>query len=243
MQAPPQQGLTADQRRAVTTALDRTDGPAGGYSGFHPIHLVGLLGALAAGSKLATPEIQQAVQARGVNFKVSPAISATLTDAGAGSSLLRTVAENFRPAAPEPAAVAREQAPPKPQARTIASIRDVRRIFVEKTEGDLDTLIREELQDELGGRIEVAAGLAEADAVMQVQVEQIKGGKLSRAGRMFGLSDKRRVQARVVDAATKRVLWEEKAGDRQIVTGSFVGDGVKRLANRIVTALEEDLKR
>ena len=87
----------------------------------------------------------------------------------------------------------------------------------------------------------MATAAAQADAVMQIRIEQLKGGKLSRAGRMFGLSDKRRVQARVLNESSHKVLWEDKVGDRKMATGSFVGDGVKRMASRIVEALGEDL--
>jgi hypothetical protein len=116
-------------------------------------------------------------------------------------------------------------------------------MYVEKLDGNLDDYIREEIQSRLGRQMKIAPTSATADAVMQVTIEQLKGGNLSKAGRLFGLSDKRRVQARVVDAATRRtVLWEEKAGDRNLITGAFVGDGVKRLAARIVKSLAEELK-
>jgi serine/threonine-protein kinase len=133
--------------------------------------------------------------------------------------------------------------PPKPPpVRTIASIHEVRRLFVERAEGGLDSYLRSELRDKLGDRIRLAESSADAEAVLEVSVEQLKGGSLSRAGRMFGLSDKRRVQARILDPSGGRVLWEDTAGDRQPITGSFKGDGLKRMASRIVSALEDDLR-
>jgi hypothetical protein len=248
--APREQGLSPEQRRAVAAALERTEGLAGGAPGLFPIHLVGLLGALAAGGRAATPDIQQAVATRGVNFRLTPAITQMLNDANATPELLRTIGENYRapapPSDPPPAPVepaAPKESAPKPPTRIISSIKDVRRIFIEKLEGDLDEFIRYEIQNRLGEELKVTPTVSGADAVMQVSIEQLKGGSLSKAGRLFGLSDKRRVQARIVDAATRRsVLWEERAGDRNLMTGPFIGDGVKRLASRIVKSLEDEFK-
>jgi serine/threonine protein kinase len=155
--------------------------------------------------------------------------------------------EPLGPPAPQPAPPAAQpvtqgEPPPAPRRRALTSIRDVRSIFVERTEGDLDGYIRGELQYRLGARIGVVRSSSEADAVMRIQVEELKGGTLSRAGRVFGVSDKRRIQARVIDASTGAVLWAERAGDRQILTGAFVGDSAKRLATRIVSELERDLR-
>lgn len=144
--------------------------------------------------------------------------------------------------APAPATPpVRTEAPPR-HSRGLGSIHDVRRLFVEETEGELSHLIRAELRERLGERLEIAASPGEADAIMQVRVEQLKGGTFSRAGRIFGVSDKRRIQARVVAAASGRTLWEERAGDRQILAGAFVGDAARRLASRIAGALERDLR-
>lgn len=146
------------------------------------------------------------------------------------------------PPAPAPATPpARTEAPPR-RSPGVGSIHDVRHLFVEETEGELSHLIRAELRERLGERLKIAASRGEADAIMQVTVEQLKGGTFSRAGRIFGVSDKRRIQARVVDASSGRTLWEERAGDRQILAGAFVGDAAHRLASRIAGALERDLR-
>lgn len=145
------------------------------------------------------------------------------------------------PAAPEPVPA---PAPPPVAAarRSVSSLADVREIYLEPMPGQLDDHLRAEIGERLGARMKVASSAAKADAVLKVSIEEMKGGSLSRAGRVFGLSDKTRVHASVVESQKGRVLWEERAGDRQVVTGLFKGDGMKRLAKRIVRSLEEDLR-
>jgi serine/threonine-protein kinase len=171
--------------------------------------------------------------------KEEPARPAHLGPAPVPPPTART--EPSPPPAAEPAPPARTEPPARPP-KVIRSIRDVERIYVEKTEGELDGFLRTELRERLGGRLGVASSPGEADAIMQVRIEQLKGGALSRAGRVFGVSDKRRIQARVISASSGRVLWEERAGDRQLLTGAFLGDAGRRLASRIVEALQRDLR-
>ncbi len=230
--------LAARQRQLIREAL----GEAG------PVGLNGLIAALRIRGSLDAPEIAHAVTSRGVGFQMTAAARATLYDAGANTELLRLVEENYH--APEPPKVVAAVVPPPaaapapavPARRGVASLSEVREIYVDKTPGELDDYLRAELGEQLGSRMKVAGSASHADAILKVSIEEMKGGKLSRAGRVFGLSDKTRVHASVVDTTSRRVLWEERAGERQIVTGLFQGDSLRKVAKRIVRSMQDELR-
>jgi hypothetical protein len=245
-------GLTADQRRVVLEALDRTDGPVNGPPGMRPIHLTGLVSALKVGGPPSLAELTESVKRRGVNFPLTPAAASSLRESGADAVLIGAVESGYRPTvaaappvatpAPSPKPAAPEPAP-KAASRTIQSIRDVKELYVEKLPSELDDYIRAEIEIRLSGRIKLAPSADKADAIMQVSITEPETGKIKRAGRILGIRDKNRAQARIVDRVTHVVLWEETAGDRSLMTGSLIGDGVKRVAARIVKALQDDLRR
>jgi len=87
--------------------------------------------------------------------------------------------------------------------------------------------------------LRLAASLADADVVMRVSMEEQKGKGIAQAGRIIGVKDHATVRAVIVDARTNRVLWQDGAGDRKPIIGSFRGDPVRRLAERIVKELRD----
>jgi serine/threonine-protein kinase len=120
----------------------------------------------------------------------------------------------------------------------ILRLSDARSIFVAGGQGELDGYIRQEIQQQLGVRMRLAASIADADVVMRVTLDEQRG-KLSSAGRMFGVKDHTQLRAVVVDARTSHVIWQQGAGDRKI--GSFRGESLKRLAERIVKELRQSM--
>ncbi|MDX2153441.1 MAG: protein kinase [Bryobacteraceae bacterium] len=232
-------------RRAALAALDRTEpGAPAGAPGVRPIHLTGLAAALRLGAPALLPDISEAVARRGVAFMMAPPVEQTLQSAGASPELLKIVAASYH--APEPAVIPAAPAPKpvpptEPARRAIATLADVREVFVEKMPGGLDEFMREEIGKQLGGRLKVVSSPAAADARLELTVEEGKGGKLSSAGRMFGIKERQQVQARLLDRETGRVLWQDKAGDRKFVVGRSEEGAQKKLASRLIKELKEDL--
>jgi len=149
--------------------------------------------------------------------------------------------------APEPAPPAVAENPPAPVAPParppihagISRLSDAHSIYVAGGPGELDSYVREEIERQLGVRLRLAASLADADVVMRVSMEEQKGKGIAQAGRIIGVKDHATVRAVIVDARTNRVLWQDGAGDRKPIIGSFRGDPVRRLAERIVKELRD----
>jgi hypothetical protein len=121
----------------------------------------------------------------------------------------------------------------------IVRLSDAHSIYVAAGQGELSGDIRDEIQRQLGVRLRLASSPADADLVMRVTLDEQKG-KLSSAGRIFGVKDHAQVRAVVVDARTSRVVWQQGAGDRKV--GSH-GESLKRLAERIVKELRDSFGR
>jgi len=242
--------IAPEVRRAALAALDQTDGPAEGEPGAHPIHLTGLVAALRIGGAPVTPDVDEAVARRGVNFVSTPVNQETLRRAGADDEMLRLVASNYRAAAPPPrtetpAPRAEPLAPkekPAPAMHRAAYLSDVHSLYVEPTEDDLSKLVRQELGKQLGSRLKLADSAASADGIMRITLESPDGGKIAHAGRILGIKDRALVRASIVAPGSTHPIWEQSAGDRKPVIGAFHGESLKRLAERIVKDLKDDLR-
>jgi tRNA A-37 threonylcarbamoyl transferase component Bud32 len=134
-------------------------------------------------------------------------------------------------------------AAPPPATGGLVRLSDAHSIFVAGSESELDGYVREEIQRQLGGRVRVARSLADADVVMRVTLDEQKGKGIAQAGRIFGVKDHAQVRAVVFDAHTSHVIWQQGAGDRKLIVGSFRGESVKRLAERIVKELRDSFNR
>ena len=144
--------------------------------------------------------------------------------------------------APRPAPVVAERAEPVVARRSIQTLADVRELHVEGMKGELDEFIREEIGKQLSGRMRAVESGTAADAVLQVTVEDRKGGTVSKAGRFLGLKDKLRITAVVRDTASKKTLWTCEVGDRMPVVGAFKSDTARRVAARVVKEMKDDLR-
>ncbi|MFN7924931.1 MAG: serine/threonine-protein kinase [Bryobacteraceae bacterium] len=244
-------------RKPVLALLDKTDGLASGLAGARPIHLAGLVAALRAATPPLLGEIRSEVARRGVNFRLTPVNAAALGAAGADKALLDTVGSRYQgPAEKEPAPMSSAPQLPTPapapvapaprvepeHVRPITLLSDVQSIFVEKMPGELDELIVAAIDRELGARVKTLRSAAGADAVMKLQVEDKKGGTVSRAGRVFGLSDKVRTTAILIDRSGKVILWQHEVGDKKPITGAFRDKDMERVAERMVKELRRALR-
>ncbi len=242
--APTVPAFTPDHRRAAISALEETDGPALGEPGARPIHLSGLVAALKVGGAPVVPEIDQAVAARGVNFLMTPGNEEALRQAGAPDQTVRLAAANYR--AVEPAAHRESTTPSAPPklptvtARRALSLADVHILYVDAPD-ELAVHLREELKAQLGARFSLAPSGSAIDAVMRVTLESPGSGKISKAGRVLGFKDNAEVHAVILAPGSAQPLWQQAAGDRKPILGAFHHDSTRRLANRIVKDLKQDL--
>jgi hypothetical protein len=256
-QPPPAPQPVTVNRDQILAALEQTDGPvpAGAAPGSRPLHYAGILRALQVGRGApAAPLIMDAIQRRGVNFRISADQIIDLHTAGAPDALIQMLPAAFR--APEASTAVAGNTPPPPTAATPAPapatpteppvpplrrLREVRRISVESPKQDeLDKFLREELAEELKSKVEVVRRSSSADAILRVELEEDQSGiVVGTAGRVLGMKGKRKAIAKVVDRRHGNVLWKAEAGDRQAVVGAF-GDGAKRIASRIAKQLNKD---
>lgn len=240
---------TGPARETIAAALEETDGPvtAGANPGSRPLHFAGIVKALRLGSPQAAPMITDAVQRRGVNFRLNPTQAIDLKSAGAPDSLLALIQSSYR--GEEPVARATPPAPPvsappaaaTPRARSIQRLRDIHTLQVQADSKDLTAYLCEEIASQFGGQVRTVTG--NADAIMTIDVEEQHGKRvIGAAGRVFGLKGKKHAMVEIVDHSEGHVLWSAEAGDRQAVVGAF-GDGAKRLAARIVKQLRAEWDR
>jgi serine/threonine-protein kinase len=232
--------VAGDRAQMTRAALDEVSGP---------LPLASIQKALKAGGAAGAPLITDAVQRRGVSFRISPDQMIDLKSAGAPDSLLQAILNGYRgataaPPAPAPTPTPAPVAPAAPPAhRAITRLRDIHKLYIVPIEGEIDQYLREEIGSELAGKVTVVSSAAAADASLRLEVQDDKGNRVAgAAGRIFGVRSKRRAIVRIVEPAEKRVIWSAESGDKKAVLGAF-GDGEKRLASRIAKQLKLEWER
>jgi serine/threonine-protein kinase len=229
----------SDRAQMTRAALDEVAGP---------LPLASIQKALKAGGAAGAPLITDAVQRRGVSFRISPDQMIELKSAGASDPLLQAILNGYRgaatPPAPPPAPTPAPVTPAAPPARrSITRLRDIHKLYIVPIEGEIDQYLREEIGSELAGRVTVVSSAAGADASLRIEVQDDRGNRVAgAAGRIFGVKSKRRAIVRIVEPAEKRVIWSAESGDKKAVLGAF-GDGEKRLASRIAKQLRLEWER
>jgi cell division septation protein DedD len=156
------------------------------------------------------------------------------------------------PAPEEPAPQPEPPPPPSPKAepsgvgapvpKPLASLREVHSLYVARSDEGLDQYIRDEIQKQIGPRLKLVDSAAAADAVMNVTVSSEGGGTVSRAERVLGFKNRSEVHAVVEQSGTTHILWRQGAGDHKPIIGAFHGASLKRLAERIVKEMAEDMR-
>jgi len=144
------------------------------------------------------------------------------------------------PSAPAPKAEPSPVGTPSP--KPVATLREVHSLFVAPSGEGLDQYIRDEIQKQIGSRLKLVDSAAAADAVMNVTVSSESGGTVSRAERVLGFKNRSEVQAVVEQSGTNHILWRQGAGDHKPIIGAFHGASLKRLAERIVKEMAEDMR-
>ena len=141
------------------------------------------------------------------------------------------------PASAQPPAA--QSAPPV--RKTIRGLGDMKSLYVRPMPQNFDQTLRVEIKSELGDRIKLVSSPNGADAVMEIVMEDEARGPavVGSAGRILGLSGKKKVSVTIIEPQQRRTLWSAEAGDRKTYFGSF-GDGGKRTASRIAKKLKHD---
>ena len=236
----------------VLAALELTDGPVNSPPGGpRPIHYAGVLKAVQTGKATGAPVVAHSVQQRGVNFQLTDGRAGELRSAGAPDSLVRLIGSNYRgvavaaaPNPPPPLAAAPAPSQPAPSAqRAIRGLKDVRALLIRPMPRNFDQTLRLEIRNEMGERFRLVSNAAAADAVLEILMDDDAGAGgpavVGQAGRILGITGKKKVSVTMVDLQQHRVLWSAEAGDRKTYFGSF-GDGGRRMASRIAKKLRHD---
>jgi hypothetical protein len=204
-----------------------------------PITFKGLLTSLNTHG-LSNAELAQIVKSRGVDFELTPEMESELKAAGADANLIAAVRSSYRgttsasdvpPSSEPPAAQPPASSPPPEKTKAggtatgpvIASIRDVKKIFIEKMPNDLDEFIKDELSRQIPNRFLIVTRQEDADAVMRGTATTHKGS------------------ITITDLHGTVELWAGEAGDKGIFITKIHG-GEKKIAERLVSDLKKALQ-
>ena len=215
-----------------------------------PITYKGLLNSLKTRG-LSNAELAEIIKSRGVDFELTAEKESELKAAGADAALLYAVRANNRsvsttadksqppetqlpssqPPSSAPPAPAQPDTPPpvatrpstSPDTPVIKSIRDVKKLYIEKMSNDLDELIKSEISRQMPNRLLIVLRPEDADAIM-------KGGSSNHHGNVT-----------VTDLRGTADLWVGEAGDKGIHLTKIHG-GEKKVAERLVSSLKKALE-
>jgi len=195
-----------------------------------PISCKGLTEALKIGG-LKQTELVELIKERGVNFELTPETEAELESAGANAKILEAVRQNYRGTTSASASTnnqpgtggrgehettradVSEHAKEK---QAIASINDVKKLYIEKMPNDLDTYIKSEISRQLPMRLVIVLEKNDADAVMT------------------GTSTDKQGTVIVIDRGGKLQLWTGEEGVRR--------GGAKEIAKKLVHSLNRSIQ-
>ncbi|MGJ5814396.1 serine/threonine protein kinase [Paludibaculum fermentans] len=154
-------------------------------------------------------------------------------------------AERPRPAAPPPVdtpapAPVAAPTPAAPAKPTVRALRDVRTIFVEKMQNDLDVYLKIEIAEQLAGFLSVVQHKDEADAVLSGKSEETATTGSKVTGGYLGIKDQAR--GAVTLRAGHLDLWSGEAGDKSLLIGAVKRGGSRKVAERLVGNLKKAIK-
>jgi hypothetical protein len=121
------------------------------------------------------------------------------------------------------------------------TIKNVRRLYIEKMDNDLDQYLSAEISKQLSGRVVVVLQKETADAILRGVSSEKTGVGAAVTGRYLGLHDNASGSITLVDPAETMVLWASEAGDRSLMWGSLARGGQRKVASRLVGDLKKAL--
>jgi len=123
-----------------------------------------------------------------------------------------------------------------------ASLRAIRKIYVDKMDNDLDQYIRAEIQKKFKGEIVVVLRPEDADAIMAGVSEHQSGTRAAVTGRWLGLHDTATGSISLLDKTGTTVLWSGEAGDRSLLWGAMKRGGPRKVADRLISNLKKAME-
>ena len=193
----------------------------------------------------SSARIAQLVDQRGINFFLTPAITSELQTAGADLLLLTAVdaaAKKYSaqsPSAPGSAAAKIALAPSPTPALT--SLKQVKKLYIDKMGGNLGEYLRVEIAKQLPGRFQIVLNKDDADGLLVGTGEQTKDVGSVLTGGYLGLHDRATGAVSIVNRSGT-VLWSSSAGDRTLLFGPLTRGGTPEVASRLVQNLKKSLR-
>jgi hypothetical protein len=145
-------------------------------------------------------------------------------------------------AAPEVRPVPAPALAPPPKPSRPKDLQSIRSLYIEKMEEQFDENIKDEIRKQLPA-LHLAAGRADADAVMKGTVEKRDntGSKVTRG--YLGMKSEYSATVTITDIGGIGVLWSGDAGDARALVGAIKRGGLKRVAERIVGELRKAMAK
>ncbi len=171
-----------------------------------PLSYQGVRDAMKSG--METSELVEMIKRHGVEFELTPAKESELKTDGASAEVLSAINHAYR----------RTSVTARP---AVQSIRDVRKMYIEKMSRDLDQYLKSEIARQMPNTLVVVLDRGDADAVMSGSASDNSGS------------------VTITDIRGKLQLWTDAAGDRNPVL--IMHEGPKKIAQRIVSRLKDSM--
>ena len=123
------------------------------------------------------------------------------------------------------------------------SLKQIRKVFIEKMPNDLDQYISAEITKQMSGRLVVVLDRSLSDAVLQGTGTERNGTGAAITGRYLGLHDNATGAISLVDNSSTTVLWSAEAGDRSLIFGVMARGGARKVADRLVSDLKKAIQK
>jgi hypothetical protein len=123
------------------------------------------------------------------------------------------------------------------------SLRNVKKIFIEKMPNDLDQYLRAEISKQFKGSVSVVLDKADADGILTGIGDEKKGTGAQITGRYLGLHDNATGTISLIDKSEKNILWTDEAGDRSLLFGAMKRGGQRKVADRLISKLKKAMGR
>ena len=142
--------------------------------------------------------------------------------------------------APATASAAHAPAATSSGGTRVATLAQMRRIFIEPMANDLHQYIGAEIQRQLGGRVQVASSKEQADTIMRGNGELRSANAVT--GKVLGVRRDQTASVTITDVTGTSVLWTDEAGSRTILMGVIKKGGPRKLAENLVGDLKRALR-
>jgi len=127
----------------------------------------------------------------------------------------------------------------KPEPRSLAEIRT---IFIEPMDNDLDQYLQAEIVKKfkkVSPGLTIVVDPSVADAILTGVSQKRTGTGAAITGRWLGLHDNATGSVSLIEPRAKVVLWSSEAGDRSIWWGALKRGGPRKVADRLAHNLRK----